>query len=245
MVLAGLNFWGSIMSVCKSILLVVTLLVTALPAVAFEGVAVTEADGYITRWVTRRATPTPGYCDWRVETPPVQSFFATNGDGAGNIPCDDPWYVKCDNDSLVYQGAWPAHSAATIEGTNYESVLTCTVSITAEVGMFCTRSAVGNLDVDDHRLTLEHPGGEVVTIFPTGPGPDDVQLVLAPGNLHRHHDDFRQHDTSVRGHLRALQRSCFGGLGGSRGCGGRTDELEFPQGDFPLIKTGPPGGPCA
>lgn len=181
MVLAGLNFWGSIMSVCKSILLVVTLLVTALPAVAFEGVAVTEADGYITRWVTRRATPTPGYCDWRVETPPVQSFFATNGDGAGNIPCDDPWYVKCDNDSLVYQGAWPAHSAATIEGTNYESVLTCTVSITAEVGMFCTRSAVGNLDVDDHRLTLEHPGGEVVTIFPTGPGPDDVQLVLAPG----------------------------------------------------------------
>ena len=169
------------MSVCKSILLVVILLATAMPAVAYEGVEVTEADGYVTRWVTRRGTPTPGYCDWRVENPPVQSFSATNADGQGNWPCDDPWLVKCDNDSLVYRGAWPAHSAAPISGTNYESVLTCTVNITAEVGMYCTRSVVGNLDVNDHWLTLEHPGGEEVPIFHSGPGPDEVQLVLAPG----------------------------------------------------------------
>ena len=169
------------MNVCRSLLLVFTLVAVALPAVAWEGVEVTEADGYITRWVTRRQSPTPGYCDWRVDSPPVLSFTATNADGAGNIPCDDPWFVHCDNDSLVYRGAWPAHSGATISGTNYESVLTCTVNITAQVGMFCTRSSEGNLDEDDHRLTLEHPDGTVVTIFPTGPGPDDVQMVLEPG----------------------------------------------------------------
>jgi hypothetical protein len=169
------------MNVCRSILLVLTLVTVALPAVAWEGVEVTEADGYITRWVTRRGTPTPGYCDWRVDSPPVQSFTATNADGVGNLACDDPWFVFCDNDSMVYRGAWPAHSAATISGTNYESILTCTVNITAQTGIFCTRSSVGNLDEDSHELTLEHPGGEVVTIFAAGTGPDDVQLVLAPG----------------------------------------------------------------
>jgi hypothetical protein len=169
------------MSVCRSILLVVTILAVALPAFAWESVEVIEADGYVTRWVTRRGTPTPGYCDWRVESPPVLSFTATNADGAGNWPCDDPWFANCDNDSLVYRGAWPAHSAANISGTNFESELTCTVNITANTGMFCTRSAEGSLDEDTHELTLEHPGGEVVPIFEAGIGPDDVQLALGPG----------------------------------------------------------------
>ena len=169
------------MSLCRSLLLVIALLAVAIPVIGWDGVEVTEADGFITRWVTRRQTPTPGYCDWRVVSPPVQSFTATNGDGAGNWPCDDPWFVHCDDDSLVYRGAWPAHSAATIEGTNYESVMTCTVNITVQTGMFCSRSSVGNLDEDTHGLILEHPGGELVTIFPLGPGPNEAQLVLDPG----------------------------------------------------------------
>jgi hypothetical protein len=181
MVLAGFNFWGSIMSVFKSFLLAVTLLATAAPAFAWDGTEVLEADGYITRWVTYRSTPTPGYCDWRPDSPPVLGFEATNADGAGNLPCDDPWYVHCSSDSLVYRGAWTPHSASPISSTNYESTLTCTVNVTAETGMFCTRSSAGNLDVDSHRLFLEHPGGEVVNIFEEGVGPDDVQLVLNPG----------------------------------------------------------------
>jgi len=169
------------MNARKFIFLVITLMIAAQPAIAWDDVEMVGADGYITRWVTYTQSPTPGYCDWRPADPPVLSFQATNADGAGNMNCDDPWFVHCDTDSMVYRAAWPAHNAPTVSGSNYESTLTCTVNITAQTGMFNTRSAVGNLTEEHHSLTLEHPDGTIVTIFPLGPGPDDVQMVLDPG----------------------------------------------------------------
>jgi len=172
------------MNARKSIFLIITLMIAAQPAVAWEGVEVVEAEGYINRWVSYSSSPTPGFCLWEQVTP-VLSFQATNADGDefGDLGCDDPWFVHCDSDSMVYRAAWPANNAPTVTSSNYESTLTCRVNITATTGMFNTRSAVGNLDEDFHRLLLEHPDGTVVTIFPAGSGPDDVQLVLDPGTF--------------------------------------------------------------
>jgi len=44
------------------------------------------------------------------------------------------------------------------------------------------RAVIGNLDIDDHALTIVFPDGTEVLLLEPGSGPDQVQLELEPGS---------------------------------------------------------------
>ena len=155
------------MNVCQSIVLIITLLAVALPACCLG-----RRRGARSRRLHHPVGHLPGNPHsgvLRLEVgfsagPVVQRHQRRRG---GKPALHDPWYVHCDADSLVYQGAWPAHSAVHDRGHQLRIDLTCTVNITAErrhVLLPIGRGKPGRGRI--HHLTLEHPGGEVVTFSP-------------------------------------------------------------------------------
>lgn len=166
----------------KSVLLITALVAAAAPASAWDGVEAVESSGYLTRWVTRYSSPAPGYCDWRTAEPPGAVFQAVNADGTGNNGCLDPWFVHCDQDSLVYRGVWPLIDASVIYGSHYEAVLFCSVNVVTRTLLSASRSVSGNLTTDIHQLDIEYPDGSTVPILSSGTGPDQAEMILDPGN---------------------------------------------------------------
>ena len=169
------------MTLIRSIFLIFSIIVTALPAAAWDGVEPLEAGGYITIWFTLTSSPTPRYCDWRTADPAGPALHATNTDGVGNNGCTDPWLVHCDGDSLVYRGFWPQVDASLVYTSHYEAVLASSVNITKRTRLSASRSVEGNLTSDIHAVTIWYPDGSSVPIFPAGSGPDQAELILEPG----------------------------------------------------------------
>ena len=169
------------MTLIRSIILIIAIIVTALPALAWDGVESELAGGYITRWFTYRSSPTPRYCDWRTPDPAGPVLQATNADGVGNNDCADQWLVHCSGDSLVYRGHWPQLDGSLVYTSHYESVLACSVNITRQTRLAASRSVAGSLTGDIHAVTIDYPDGSSVQIFPAGPGPEPVELILDPG----------------------------------------------------------------
>jgi len=169
------------MTLIRSIFLISTIIATALPALAWDGVESVEAGGYITRWFTYTSSPTPRYCDWRTVDPANPVLHATNADGVGNNGCVDQWLVHCSGDSLVYRGHWPQIDGSLVYTSHYESVLTCSVNITKQTRLSASRSVVGNLTSDIHAVIIEYPDGSIVPIFSADSGPDQAELILEAG----------------------------------------------------------------
>jgi len=170
------------MTLLRSCLLISALVLAVLPAAARAGVEMVEADGLLRREVYAAPSPTPGFCYWdkAESTDPV--FHATNADGYGNIDCLDPWLVHCDSDSLVFRGEWPYMNFIYLTRTSYVVSLSCSVDITAETGLTAGRGVTGDLDIDEHTLTIDYPDGTSLPILQPGSGPDHAQLVLQPGS---------------------------------------------------------------
>ena len=160
---------------------VIALLVAAQPAAALESVEVLEADGGLNQHVWISPSPTPGYCYWELAETDGPFFHATNADGYGNMDCPDPWLVHCDSDSLVFRGAWPYIDDIYVRGSEYLADLSCSVNITANTRLSAGRTVTGNLDTDEHTLTITYPDGSILPVLPSGSGPDQAQLILQPG----------------------------------------------------------------
>ena len=169
------------MTLIRSMFLVLTIIITALPALAWDGVEAVEARGYITRWFTLTSSPTPRYCDWRTVDLAGPALHASNADGVGNNGCTDPWLVHCDGDSLVYRGYWSQVEASLVYANHYEAVLISSINIIKQTRLSASRSVDGNLTGDIHAVTIEYPDGSSVPLFPAGSGPDQAELILTPG----------------------------------------------------------------
>ncbi len=170
------------MTLIRSVFLIFTIIVTALPASAWDGVESLEASGYITRWFTLNSSPTPRYCDWRTADPPGPIYSATNADGVGNNDCTDPWFVHCDRDSMVYRGSWPGIDARLVYSSHYEAVFACSINISQTTFLSASRSVEGNLTSDIHVVEMEYPDGSMVSLLAAGSGPDQVERMLEPGS---------------------------------------------------------------
>jgi len=166
----------------RFLLLVFALIATALPAAAWDGVDVLDSAGLLRQEVYAAPTPTPGYCYWDKDEFAGPIFNATNADGYGNAGCSYPWLVHCDADSLVYRGSWPLIDDLYVLNSTYRVELTCSVEVTAPTRLSASRAVTGNLEIDEHALTIVFPGGTEVLLLAAGSGPDEAQLDLQPGN---------------------------------------------------------------
>ncbi len=169
------------MTLTRLIFLIFSIIVTAVPALAWDGVESEVAGGYLTRWFTNTSSPTPRYCDWRTPDPAGPALQATNTDGVGNNGCADQWLVHCSGDSLVYRGQWPQLDGSLVYTSHYESVLACSVNISKQTRLSASRAVTGSLTGDIHAVTIDYPDGSSVQVFPAGSGPDQAELVLDPG----------------------------------------------------------------
>jgi hypothetical protein len=160
---------------------VIALLFAVLPATALESVEVLEADGRLWQHLWVAPSPTPGTCYWELAEGGGPVFHATNADGDGTLECSDPWIVHCDSDSLVFRGVWPFIDATYVTGSEYLVDLSCSVNITADTRVSAGRTVVGNLDTDEHTLTITYPDGSILPVLPSGSGPDQAQVILQPG----------------------------------------------------------------
>jgi hypothetical protein len=174
----------------KSFILISALMITALPAIAWEGVEVLAAEGDLQQHVFAAPSPIPGYCYWEHAETAGPVFHATNADGYGNMGCLYPWLVHCDADSLVFRGGWPLIEGTFLTGAEFIVDLSCSVNITADTRLSAGRTVVGDLDTDEHTLTVVFPDGSILPVLPSGSGPDQANLILQPGaylvTLHVH-----------------------------------------------------------
>jgi hypothetical protein len=58
------------------------------------------------------------------------------------------------------------------------------VNLTEPTRLDADRTVSGNLDVDDHALSIMYPDGTVVDLLSAGTGPDQISLDLEPGLYH-------------------------------------------------------------
>jgi hypothetical protein len=152
-------------------------------ALAWDGVEVTSAYGYVDHLIYGSASPEPYPCYWRHGDSPDLFFHVTNGE-AGGMPdvCEDPWLAHCDNDSLTFQGAWPQYQSWTTNFVEYVVDLSCTVTITATTRLTARRSVISeSVSPNEHYLTLTHPDGSTQPLLADEAGPDHAQLILPPG----------------------------------------------------------------
>jgi len=161
---------------------VIALLFATQPSTALESVEVLDADGRLWQHLWVAPSPTPGTCYWELAESGGPVFHATNADGEGTLECSDPWLVHCDSDSLVFRGVWPFIDMTYVTGSEYLVDLSCSVNITADTRLSAGRTVIGNLDTDEHMLTITYPDGSILPVLPSGPGPDQAQLILQPGS---------------------------------------------------------------
>jgi hypothetical protein len=165
----------------KVVLFVFALLAIEVPASAWDGVEVVVSTGLLRQEVFGAPSPTPGYCYWDKDPIAGPTFHATETDGYGNNECPYPWMVHCDNDSLAYRGIWPLIDAEYVLSSAYRVELTCSVNVTTATRLIASRSVVGNLDDDEHSLSVFFPDGAEVPLLAPGSGPDQEQMDLEPG----------------------------------------------------------------
>ncbi len=151
-------------------------------ASAWDEPLVNTGEGSVQQHMWVVSSPTPGYCYWDSDSISDPVFHATNADGYGNMECPDAWLVHCDNDSLVFQGSWPFIDSYFVSGAEYIVDLTCSVMLNTETRMSAGRLInSGDLDTDEHSITITYPDGSVVQVLDADPGPDQAQLDLPPG----------------------------------------------------------------
>jgi hypothetical protein len=150
------------------------------PGFAWEGAEILESTGLLRQEAFGAPSPTPIYCYWDLEAPAGPTFHATNADGYGN-GCPDPWLVHCDTDSLVYRGSWPLIDALYAFSSAYRVTLSCSVAFSGPTRLTAVRTFTGELDREEHSLTIGFADGTTVALLAAGAGPDQAELVLAPG----------------------------------------------------------------
>ncbi len=169
------------MKLFKTGLLVFSFALLAVPASAWTGIEVTEAEGLLRRESYGAPTPVPSYCYWDHEISMGPVFHATNADGDGNTGCTEPWLVHCDADSLVFRGQWPLLDDLYLLDSSYEADLNCTVVLAEESRLSARRLVIsGELDTDEHLLTVTDSDGLVMEVLGVG-GPDENQILLPAG----------------------------------------------------------------
>ncbi len=170
------------MTLFRFCILISALIIAVLPAAAWDGVEVVDSSGSLRKEIYAAPTPTPGYCYWDKDEFGGPAYHATNADGYGNTGCPSPWLVHCDNDSLVFWGTWPLIDGLYVLSSSYNVALSCSVEISVDTRLSASRAVVGNLDIDEHTLTIGFPDGAEVQLLAPGSGPDQAQLDLPPGN---------------------------------------------------------------
>jgi len=149
---------------------------------AWTGVQVAESDGLVYQhfWVV--SSPTPGFCVWEKDENSEPDFHVTNADGFSNMDCENFWMAHCDSDSLAFQGVWPFIDSYFVTSAEFIVELSCTVVISDETRLVAGRLIeAGELDTDEHNLILTYPDNSVVSIFTEESGPEQIQMVLQPG----------------------------------------------------------------
>jgi hypothetical protein len=162
--------------------LILLALFPASSATAWDGVQVVDSSGLLRQHVFYSPSPTPAYCYWDKDPVAGPDFHATQEDGYGNYGCTYPWSVHCDRDSLAYRGSWPLIVHQHVLSSAYHVELACTVEVTAATRLVASRSIAGNLDNDDHALTIVYPDGTEVILLPPDSRIDHVELDLLPGS---------------------------------------------------------------
>ena len=169
------------MTLFKSFLLIFAMTATTCPAFAWHGVEMLDSTGMLRQEIFAAPSPTPGYCYWDKDEFAGPDFHATNPDGYGNYDCTYPWLVHCDSDSLVFRGSWPLIEGLYILSSAYRVELTCSIDIILPTRLSASRTVAGNLDIDEHALTVVLAGGAEVLLLAPGSGPDQNQLDLEVG----------------------------------------------------------------
>ncbi len=171
------------MSVFRSTVFVIALVAVAQPVAAWDGVELVQADGRFGSLWHQYGSPIPGWCTWEHDESTGPIFSVTQDDGTymDQAGCIWPSFMHCDSDSLSYMGSWPLIESEYTWGVRIETWISCSVNITAETKLSASRSVAGNLDTDNHSVTIDFPDGTTVPVLQEGIGPDQNQLVLLPG----------------------------------------------------------------
>jgi len=182
----------------QTLIILVTLTMLFTTASAWDDSQVVAGNGSLQQHIWINPSPTPGYCYWESDSITEPIFQASNTDGHGNMDCPYDWFVHCDNDSLVYQGTWPFIDSSAVNGAEYIVELSCSVLLNSGTRMSAGRQInSGELDTDEHFLTITYPDNTIVQVLNTDPGPNQVQLDLQPGEY------------LVTLHVRAYQHKTF------------------------------------
>ncbi len=140
----------------------------ALPALAWDGATILQAQGELTHDIWLAATPTPGFCYWNSDAG-AAGFHATEADGYGNMDCPHPWLMHCDADSLAFSGSYPEIDSANVTGADYGATLACTVEFAVQTRLTALREVAGLLSSDVHTATLTWPDGTVLPLLTEAP----------------------------------------------------------------------------
>lgn len=157
------------------------LMILLLSAPAWGAVEVLDSAGRVEREVWGAPSPTPGYCYWEKDENAGPDFHATEADGYGNDGCPYPWLAHCDGDSLVFHGTWPLIEGEFLLGAEFRATLTCSVNLTEVTSLTIDRAVSGNLDINEHGLSMVFPDETELSLPPVGPDPEHITLELEPG----------------------------------------------------------------
>ncbi len=164
------------------LLVLCSLLVIALPAIAWEGVEVYEAVGSVHHWLFGVSSPTPWGNDWESPEPAGTGFSVTEADGDGNPGPDHPWSAYCGSDSMYFWGTWPLRESVNTRSAEYIVSLSCTVGITEDTRLSACRVIESNSLTDNvHTITAVKLNGATIEVLGDEVLPDQNQVVLQPG----------------------------------------------------------------
>lgn len=166
----------------QTILVLCCLLVVALPAIAWEGIEIYEAEGSVIHQLFGAASPTPWGHSWTSPEPAGTGFSATEADGSGGINPPHPWSAYCGSDSMYFRGAWPLMESVFTRSAEYIVSLSCTVGISEDTRLSASRVITSNFLTDnEHTITAVKLNGAIIEVLGDEASPDQNQVVLPPG----------------------------------------------------------------
>ncbi len=152
-----------------------------LTAVALDTVEILSSTASLREESFGSSSPTPAWCWWENDPLVPGEIQATQSDGYGNYGCLEQWFVHCDSDSLVFRGSWSAVESNNFSSSHYAVELTSTVRLTAITVLYACRQVEGDLEDDEHILTIAAVGGDMTPLLAAGSALDEVTRAFLPG----------------------------------------------------------------
>jgi len=169
------------MAITKTAAMILAFFLGASAGYAWEPVNVLNSEATMDFEIMSYASPIPAYCYWELDESSEPYFSISNADGEGNL-CDfGSWFVQCDDSGMEIQTTWPDIKLTEVTYAEMDGSLTCTVILNERTLLSASRYIDGNINTEDHSITVNHPGGSSTRMLWEGSTSRETQLILEPG----------------------------------------------------------------